>query len=181
MDIVSTILHCKWRACENINVWLTFMYSQKWNCAALLFPKQNYNVLSPNIHIHVSVSDLYMPMISMQRTDFGNIIYKSLTDTVHKYGRTRNFISGNICSKFLAQCGLLLTPMAAEQLLSEKKWDSTEEGFLYEWEMQTFSCQHISKISKWNYEDGLVEDRVVLFIIIIIVICVSLIMAPVRQ
>ncbi len=25
-----------------------FMYSQKLNCAAFLFPKQNYNVLSPN-------------------------------------------------------------------------------------------------------------------------------------
>jgi hypothetical protein len=24
------------------------MYSQKWNCAASLFPKQNYNVLCPN-------------------------------------------------------------------------------------------------------------------------------------
>jgi hypothetical protein len=32
---------------SNINVWLRF-----------LFPKQNYNVLSPNLHIHVSASDL---------------------------------------------------------------------------------------------------------------------------
>jgi hypothetical protein len=36
------------------------MYSQHWNCAASLFPKQNYNVLSPNFHIRVSVSDLYI-------------------------------------------------------------------------------------------------------------------------
>ncbi len=28
----------------------------------LVFPKQNYNVLSPNFHIHVSVSDLYNPI-----------------------------------------------------------------------------------------------------------------------
>ncbi len=27
--------------------------SQKWNCAASLFPKQNYNVLFPSFHIHV--------------------------------------------------------------------------------------------------------------------------------
>jgi hypothetical protein len=33
---------------SNINVWFRSMYSQKWNCAASLFPKQNYNGLSPN-------------------------------------------------------------------------------------------------------------------------------------
>ncbi len=38
---------------------------QKWNCAASLFPKQNYNFLSPNFHIHVSVSDLYIPRIGL--------------------------------------------------------------------------------------------------------------------
>jgi hypothetical protein len=57
-------LHCKWRAAwwkSNINVWLRFMYHQKWNCSAPLFPKQNFNVLSPNFHIHVSVRDLYIP------------------------------------------------------------------------------------------------------------------------
>jgi hypothetical protein len=36
------------------------MYSQKWNCAASWFPKQNYIVMSPNFYIHVSVSDLYI-------------------------------------------------------------------------------------------------------------------------
>ncbi len=55
---VST-LQMKGRWESNINVWLWFMYSQKWNCAASSFPKQNYNVLSPNFHIHVSVSDSY--------------------------------------------------------------------------------------------------------------------------
>ncbi len=56
------------------------MYSQKWNCLASLFPKQNYNVLSPNFHIHVSVSDLYIPWIGLpiflqpiRQTDPGNI------------------------------------------------------------------------------------------------------------
>ncbi len=32
---------------SKINVWFRFMYSQKWNCAASLFPKQNYNVCLP--------------------------------------------------------------------------------------------------------------------------------------
>jgi hypothetical protein len=32
--------------------------------AALLFPKQNYNVLSPNFHIHVSVSDFFFNIFS---------------------------------------------------------------------------------------------------------------------
>ena len=36
------------------------MYSQKWNCAASLFPKRNYNVLSPNSYTHISVRDLYI-------------------------------------------------------------------------------------------------------------------------
>jgi hypothetical protein len=30
-----------------------------------LFPKQNVNVLSPNFHIHVSVSDIYIPRIGL--------------------------------------------------------------------------------------------------------------------
>jgi hypothetical protein len=44
-----------------------------------LFPKQNYNVLSPNFHIHVSVSDLYISRICLpillpsdRQTDPGN-------------------------------------------------------------------------------------------------------------
>ncbi len=50
---------------SNINIWFRFMYSQKWNCGASLFPKQNYNVLSPNFHIHVPVSDLFVPRICL--------------------------------------------------------------------------------------------------------------------
>jgi hypothetical protein len=65
---------------SNINVWFRFMYSQKWNCTALLFPKQNINVLAPNFHIHVSVSNLYISRIGLRillqpnrQTDPGNI------------------------------------------------------------------------------------------------------------
>ncbi len=59
--------HCKWRAGweSTINVWFAFMYSQKWNCAASLFPEQNYNVLSPNSYTHISVRDLFISRIGL--------------------------------------------------------------------------------------------------------------------
>ncbi len=66
---------------SNINVWFRFIYPQKRNCAALLFPKQNYIDLSPNFHVHVSVSDLNIPRIGLpilllpnRQTDPGNIL-----------------------------------------------------------------------------------------------------------
>ncbi len=53
----------------------------------LLFPKQNYNVLSPSSYTHIFVRDLYISMIGLpillqenMWTDPGNIVYKSLTD-----------------------------------------------------------------------------------------------------
>jgi hypothetical protein len=59
--------------------WFQFMYSQKWNCSAALFPKQNYNALPPNFHIHVFMTDLYIPRIGLsillqpnRQTDPGN-------------------------------------------------------------------------------------------------------------
>ena len=39
---------------SNINVLFPFMYSQKWNCGASLFPKQNYNS-----YTHISVEIIY--------------------------------------------------------------------------------------------------------------------------
>ncbi len=62
---VCNALQMKGRWESNINVWFRFMYSQKWNCADLLFLKHYYNVPSPNFYIHVSVSDLYIPRISL--------------------------------------------------------------------------------------------------------------------
>ncbi len=53
----------RWEA--NKNVWLPFLYSQEWNCAASLFLKQNYNVLSPNSYTHISVRDLYISSIAL--------------------------------------------------------------------------------------------------------------------
>ncbi len=46
-------LQIKGRQESSINVWFLFMYSQKWNCAASLFPKQNYNVLYLSFHTHI--------------------------------------------------------------------------------------------------------------------------------
>ncbi len=54
-EVATLQMKCRWES--NINVWFRFVYSQKWNCIASLFPKQNYNVLSPKFHIHVFVSD----------------------------------------------------------------------------------------------------------------------------
>ncbi len=72
----------------NINVLLLFMYSQKWNCAALLFPKLNNNVFSPDFYTHISVRDLYTifpgsSCLYCCSQMCGPIlgIYKSLTDT----------------------------------------------------------------------------------------------------
>jgi hypothetical protein len=46
----------------------------------LIISRKNYNVLSPNFHIHVSVRDVYIPRISLHillqpnmQTDPGNI------------------------------------------------------------------------------------------------------------
>ncbi len=70
---------------SNINVWFPFMYSNKWNCAASLFPKQNYNVLSQNSYTHISVRDLYISRIGQSIFCCSQIcglilgIYKSLT------------------------------------------------------------------------------------------------------
>jgi hypothetical protein len=67
------------------------MYFQKWNCAAYLFHKQNYNDLSPNSYTHISVRDLYISIpwsvcLFCCSQICGLIlgilgIYKSLTDT----------------------------------------------------------------------------------------------------
>jgi hypothetical protein len=39
----------------------------------LLFPKQNYNVLSPSSHTHISVRDLYISRISLPVLLQGNM------------------------------------------------------------------------------------------------------------
>jgi hypothetical protein len=64
------------------------MYTAKTKCRNLkqIFPEKEYRSLSPNFHIHVSVSELYIPTMGLHflleeicRPILG--IYKSLTDT----------------------------------------------------------------------------------------------------
>ncbi len=43
--------------------------------------------LVPNFYIHVSVSDLYIPMIGPRQTNRVNTVYKSLTDMNVEIGR----------------------------------------------------------------------------------------------
>jgi hypothetical protein len=52
----------------------------------LLFPKQNYNVLSPNSYTHISMGNLYisrirLPILLQEICGLILGIYKSLTDT----------------------------------------------------------------------------------------------------
>ncbi len=72
------------------------------NYAALLFPKQNYNVLSPIFHIHDSVNGLYIPRISPhlllqpnRQTDPVNIKIAHRYMSVGLVTRPCSFISGN--------------------------------------------------------------------------------------
>ncbi len=62
----------------NVNVWFPEI--------KLLFPKQKYNVLSPNSYTHISVRDLYISRVGLPillQEICGPIlgIYKSLTET----------------------------------------------------------------------------------------------------
>jgi hypothetical protein len=94
---------------------IPFIYSFSGNCAA---------GLSPNFHIHVSVSDLYIPRIGPHISSRRKVrpivgIYNSLTDTwMWKLGlRPRYSFSGNICFKFSAFC------LCSASLMSEY-WES---------------------------------------------------------
>jgi hypothetical protein len=58
---------------QYINVWFPFMHSQKRNCAASLFPKQNYYILSPNSYTRISVRHLYISSISLSILLLGNM------------------------------------------------------------------------------------------------------------
>ncbi len=83
---ICCTLQMKGRWESNINVWFPFRYFQKWNSAASLFSKQNYNVLSPSSSTYISVRDLYISVsvcLFFCSQICGQIlgICKSLTDT----------------------------------------------------------------------------------------------------
>jgi hypothetical protein len=65
---------------------LTTLQRQKTEISKQIFPEKEYRGLSPNFHIHASVSDLYILTIGLPilleeicRLILG--LYKSLTDT----------------------------------------------------------------------------------------------------
>jgi hypothetical protein len=65
---------------------MTALQRQNTEISKQIFPEKEYRGLSPNIHIHVSVSDLYIPTIGLPilleeicRPILG--LYKSLTET----------------------------------------------------------------------------------------------------
>jgi hypothetical protein len=69
-----------------IKVYRTSLQRQNTKISKQIFPEKEYRGLSPNFHIHVYVSDLYIPMIGLRilleeicRPILG--LYKSLTDT----------------------------------------------------------------------------------------------------
>ncbi len=71
-----------------IKILVMFYVFQKWNCAASLFPKQNYNVLSPKFRIHIqylwAIYILPGSVLLFCCSQKGRPIlkiYKSLTDT----------------------------------------------------------------------------------------------------
>ncbi len=66
--------------------------------------------LVPNFYIHVSVSDLYIPTIGPQTAKKADGLWKNMNSSqIHEFWKMGtkvcSFISGNICFKFLVQCG----------------------------------------------------------------------------
>ncbi len=105
--LIFNTLQMKVRWESNINVWFPFLYSQKWNRAASLVTKQNYNVLSPNSYTPISVRDLYISRINLSIFD-RSWECKSLTDTrMWKLGlRLRNSQKRNTSMGFSLQCSM---------------------------------------------------------------------------
>ena len=87
-------LQMKGRWESDINVWFRFMYSQKWNCVASLYSKQNYNFLSPNFRIHVSLIDSYIPRIC-QSIWLGSLILGIYTVNCLQIHECRNWGRGS--------------------------------------------------------------------------------------
>jgi hypothetical protein len=71
---------------DRVKTIYTALQRQNTEISKQIFPEKEYRGLSPNFHIHASVSDLYIPTISLPilleeiwKPILG--LYKSLTDT----------------------------------------------------------------------------------------------------
>ncbi len=104
-------LQMKVRWESNINVWFWFMYSQKWNCMASLFPKHNYNVLSPYVQVHVlwaiyifpeSVCLFCFSQIGRSIQEIFKIAQRNMNVGIGN--EVAQFYSGNTKIGFLVQC-----------------------------------------------------------------------------
>ncbi len=76
---------CIWLRAEVVT-WAPALQRQNTEILKQIFPENEYRGLSPNFHIHTSVSDLYIPTIGLPilleercRPILG--LYKSITDT----------------------------------------------------------------------------------------------------
>jgi hypothetical protein len=74
------------RSAEAYTATLSALQRQNTEISKQIFPEKEYRGLSPNFHIHASLSDLYIPMIGLPilleeicRPALG--LYKSLIDT----------------------------------------------------------------------------------------------------
>ncbi len=85
--IFANTLHVEWHLLNTClkGDWFT-LQRQNTEISKQIFPEKEYRGLSPNFHIHSSVSDLYIPTIGLPivleeicRSILG--LYKSLTDT----------------------------------------------------------------------------------------------------
>ncbi len=97
-DIDPNSSHAGWGALQRQNT----------EISKQIFPEKEYRGLSPNFHIHASVSDLYIPVLLEEicRPILG--LYKSLTDTwMWKLGLRGRAIPRKGIHKwdFAVQCG----------------------------------------------------------------------------
>jgi hypothetical protein len=105
---------------ENVSdvvLYFTALQRQNTENSKQIFPEKEYRGLSPNLHIHASVSDLYIPTIGLPilleeicRPILG--LFKSLTDTwmlklglMPRYSQKKEYIKGI----FVAVCIRILT------------------------------------------------------------------------
>jgi hypothetical protein len=110
---------------NNAHTWLVLFSLARIHCNEIpmhVFLFWELRGLSPNFHIHASVSDLYIPRIGpyifLQKNRWWKYINRSQTHECGNWDWLHNFFSGNICFEFSA---LVLCSV----------WLKTKKYFLY--------------------------------------------------